>query len=326
MQKKHPVKLHLTKQERVDLIRFLLRPCQHRGKLHRPKEKYVTEPDGLLQLAQDVAHWLGHRSLEISVDSSGPVQHGWHAALTNRGALLTIDASIASKQPFIAAYSIVLAVLQVIVWRYGHTRLNKAANRKLLDHMSIEAGLGLYGMNAAHQPTLQHLHREETASTPHLFSVPVATYQHWFISYTKQHNFRVESFEDDLLPAALKSLEQPPLHHKSSNPLIAHTAEQLHHRQQRRILLTLLAVFVLLLGWIAWQTAPKSLSPEEQRKLEIVTELEEAYQICQSELEALVTSAPEPDISASRSIKNKMQSCEQLRKQHNQLVRDLRHR
>lgn len=325
MQKKHPTKPHLTRQERVELIHFLLRPCQHRGKLHHPKEAYITEEAGLTSLAQDVMYWLGHRSLRLKVIDSKAVVSGWHVELTEKEALISIDVKLREEQPFVAAYYTILGVLQVIVWRYSNIKLNTATNNQLLEHMSIEAGLGIYGINAAHQPQVHHIgHLHHSPSLDKLLSVTTATYLHWFINYVRQHNRPIDDYEDDLLPAARKSLKLPSLNHQSSNPLIAHTTKQLQQRRQLRILAFTVACFVLLLGWIAWEQLPKQLTAEQQQQLTTIAELESAYQICAGDLKNMVGSVSSPDILSSRSIQNKVTSCEKLRQEHNRLVRELR--
>lgn len=325
MQKKHPTKLHLTKQERIELIRFLLRPCQHRGKLHHPKETYITEKTGLTDLANDVAYWLGHQSLHLTVVDVGDAIDDWSVKLTDKGAVVSVNTRLRDEQPFVAAYYTVLAVLQVIVWRYSHVKLNRATNIQLLEYMSVEAGLGIYGVNAAHQPKVHHItHHQPNQSSYAPFFTPIATYLRWFIDYIHQHRLPIDDYEDDLLPAARKSLKIPTLNHQSSNPLIAHTTKQLQQRRQRQILGFATACLVLLVGWASWQQLPRPLSAEQQQQLTIITELESAYQICAGDLKNMASTVSSPDILSSRSIQNKVTSCETLRQEHNRLVRELR--
>jgi hypothetical protein len=321
--KQHP-KTHLTKNERTDLIRHLLRPCEHRGNLHSPKEAYTNEENGFNMLANDIAHWLGHKSLAVHVSTDQSVDEGWHAALTHEGGTVEIDKHIASNQPFIAAYFSVLGVLQIIVWRYSHLHLHHSDNQKLLEHMSVASGLGTYGVNAVHQPKVHYFDSGHHIWHDRIFSVPTSSYLSWFKAYSNEHNIPLNRYEDDLLPAARKSLELPPLSRPSKNPLIAHAEAATNHRRSILILSIVAAVSIIAVGFFAWQRIPRPLSAEQRAQLTQISELHKAYDTCQNELVELIDTVENPDIPNRRSIQTKAKTCEQLRQEHNRLVREIK--
>lgn len=323
--KQHPAHT-LTKHERIDIIRHVLRPCAHRGKLHIPKDTYF-ETGGLEQLANEVMYWLGHKNLQVSVelvDASTATSSNWHSAVTESGGIITIDKRLWQTSPFIAAYYTVLGVLQLIIWRYNHTTLNPASQQKLLDHMSIEAGFGIYGINAAFQPTVETPLRKN-ASAKVFQSISTDTYVDWFFAYTTQHRIQEVTYEQCLLPKARKELHIAETANDPAEPAyISQFQKQLHRKYEILSLIALVGILLMALLALLFPLIPRAFNSEQQRLVQQAQELQTAHETCQAELEDLSDSITTPDILNRQSLRAKHNACEQLRFEYNAIVNQLK--
>ncbi len=322
--KQHPAHT-LTKHERIDIIRHLLRPCAHRGKLHIPKDAYF-EDGGPEKLANDTVYWLGHKNLQVRVelvDTSTAKDSLWHSAVTESGGIITINKELWRESPFIAVYFTVLGVLQLILWRYSHTTLNPTSEQKLLDHMSIEAGLGIYGINAAFQPTVETL-MKKTNSVNVFWSLSTDTYVDWFFAYTAQHRIHEDTYEEYLLPKARKELHIAKTASDPDEPAyITNFQKKLHRKYELLSLIALTGIFLMILIALLFPLIPRSLNSEQAQLTQQAQELQIAHETCQAELKELSDSVTTPDILNNQSLRAKHNTCEQLRLEYNALVNQL---
>ncbi len=305
----------ITTDERNTLIANLLLLDTNKGKLHQPKDAYFNGVIGLNHLASDIVTWLGFQVVSIDVITTKDAS--WSAHSTESTKEIRIPEAIISQHPFLALYYTCLAVCSLLTDEHiTDTSLSCSAKQELMEHFSIEAGLGIYGMNALYDTDV---HNTTETSNQVLEFIAPGHYKQLFAAYCNNNNIAFTSYEQGLLPAAQDALQ---LHSpKSKRKSFVRRYLQKHKTNKERFALTMLSmVFLATFLFMLWPYIPKPLNQDQRAMQSEIISLKQRYDDCQSVLTQMHESIIEPDILSSRSLQKQSQVCSSLKQEHDKLV------
>lgn len=311
MQKTTTQQLHaMTQHERKECIRQILAPMTHRGHLHLPKQDYFEGLYGLTALAHDLSHWMALSEVSVRV-----IEHDkphWTLDYTDTSATISLPKNLVTDAPFFAHYMIVLAVCTLAKRiRLADDLLSLESEQQLVEHLSISAGCGVYGVNARHNAPSHHAHTR--------FVIPQQHYQDLFQSYCREHAIPLTRYEQHLLPAAQHALHT----HSPKNSrkaFIQRFLRSKHVRTYRTLGYAVGLVSMLMALSVLWHYVPRPLTPEQRSIQADIKMMRQEYALCQQNFQNMQQIAAEPDILRTRSLQLQLRQCEELKQAHNQLV------
>lgn len=303
----------LGQTDRIDLIRYITKQRASSGDLYTPHTTTMSAAT-LNELMHDVLKRSGHPTESVSIEADASVEAYHVVAPAHTPATITIAESVIQDSPYIALYLSVLGAIVVLLRRYGPHRYSQDQEIIIAAQASILLGYGVLGINAYHEG-----HSKHCRLAP-LTIVTTSQYSHWLSDYTERHQLQ-RNLASHLLPAAQKTLGLSRHHNDAPDPLIS--AQLKAHAEKRHKQIILLSATALTIGFIiaAWSITPKPLSEAELAQLRHIEQARQAYDVCHDELRAM-NNINQQDILSSRSLQAKHRSCESLRHEHNQLVRD----
>jgi|GEM_PF-2203264 hypothetical protein len=305
----------ITASERENLIASLLTSDTNRGRLHQPNEAYFNQLIGLNQFAMDVYAWLGHHSTPIDVVAT--MDSTWHAADTKDVKNIYIPEVIINKQPFLALYFTCLGACSFLVdERMVNKSFSHAARQGLLEHLSIEAGFGIYGLNAVYD-TDSSTKRDTDRQV--LNFLTVEHYKELFVAYCMRNTISFTSYEQALLPSAQDTLRLHSPEGKRKS-FVRRYLRKKKSIKERFALSILSAIFLVSFLYMLWPFIPKTLSQEQRTIQSEIILLKQQYNDCQKVLSQMHESIIAPDVLSSRSLQQQSLACSELKQEHDQLV------
>lgn len=306
---------YLTKDEQRDIVRYLLRPDNHIGLLHLPKDVYFDKGViGLNHLVRDLLDWLGYSNQIIHVKQVGHIDT-WDATLS-ADKDIPIPEHLISKQPFLSAYMACIGVCAVLLKRLlPHKKLSREDRIRVLLTMSVDAGLGVYGLNA--------LHETPNKTIELLTKMNTTEYALHVQAYCRRNNIPFTYYEQFLLPDAQKSLQ---LHSpKKQKPFIKSYVRKQKTQKEIKLFFFLYAIALIVISLSIWGLLPKPLNKEQRAMQSTIHSLKIEHEACQEALREMADATQELDILATRSLRQKHSDCETIKQVHDQTVRKFNH-
>ena len=274
--------------------------------------------DGLTKLAEDVVVWCGHPDIAVTVSVELGMTENWKYQIKQQTLRITVSDELAQHRPFLAAYTVIKLVLATIVQRYGHLGRHASSQPGLIEHFTIEAGFGLYGLNAAQELDLWRLLRQPS---PAFSELTPDYYQQQFLAWCAGHRIVLHQYRQYVLPKVIQQLHLDP-HVKSYDHGVAMYVDHWRQKKETIILLVLATISMGLLMWVLWPHVPRALTAEQRTMSQEITSLRSDYARCTVTFRETLQIPYHPDILSSQTLQRQAKQCYQIKQQHDQLVRD----
>lgn len=304
----------LGQADRVDLIRHITKQRVSTGRLYAPPFSSVSL-ESLNQLARDVFELAGHPAEHVTVQYSDTIDSYSANIEGDSRSTILINEATPEQSPFMALHFTVIASLTILLRRYGPHRYSQEQEVIIAAHASILLGFGAIGLNAYHE------HKPKNVAVKPDIIVSTDKYIEWFNDYIDRHQLR-STVASHLVPSARKTLQLNSHKSESSDPLLVSFASIQKAKRQKQLSIIIASALTLVVLFASWSHIPKPLDESQLQQLQQIEQASQAYEICRDELTTMSRVAQQ-DIMASRSLQAKYRSCESIRHDHNQMVREL---
>ncbi|MCA1807659.1 MAG: type II secretion system protein M, partial [Actinobacteria bacterium] len=189
--------------------------------------------------------------------------------------------------------------------------------QELLEYFSIEAGFGLYGLNALYD---RGTTSKKDPNNQALDFLTAEHYKELFTAYCTRNNIPFTHYEQALLPPAQDTLRLHSPRGKQKSFIGQYLRKQ-KSAKERFTLSMLSLVFLIAFLYMLWPYIPKPLTQEQRTMQSEIISLKQQYNDCQTVLSQMHESIIAPDVLSSRSLQQQSLVCSELKQEHDQLVR-----